>query len=70
MTTNPRPVARIIPAPVTIPDPEPQTRPNLFIELENVTVSYGKGPNATKALDDISLQIGEGDFIALVGPSG
>lgn len=70
MTTNPRPVARIVPAPLTIPDPEPQTRPNLFIELENVTVSYGKGASATKALDDISLQIGEGDFIALVGPSG
>ena len=70
MTTNPRPVARIIPAPVPIPEPEPQTRPNLFIELENVTVSYGKGSSATKALEDISLQIGQGDFVALVGPSG
>ncbi|EWY42586.1 nitrate ABC transporter ATP-binding protein [Skermanella stibiiresistens SB22] len=40
------------------------------MELEKVTVSYGKGETATQALAEVSLRAGEGDFIALVGPSG
>ncbi|UEM07668.1 ABC transporter ATP-binding protein (plasmid) [Skermanella rosea] len=53
-----------------VPEPDPQPPRRLFIELERVTVSYGKGPGATQALAEISLQVDEGDFIALVGPSG
>ncbi|WP_084164145.1 ABC transporter ATP-binding protein [Skermanella stibiiresistens] len=71
MTTNPVPFARVAPiptAPPAPPPPEPQRK--LFIELEKVTVSYGKGETATQALAEVSLRAGEGDFIALVGPSG
>jgi len=42
-----------------------------FVRLENVAVTYGrKAEHAVTALDDTSLRIGRGDFIALVGPSG
>ena len=59
----------LVPVP-TVPEPDPRPPRRLFIELERVTVSYGKGPSATQALAEISLQAEEGDFIALVGPSG
>src|SRR5215470_16775621 len=42
-----------------------------FVRLENVAVTYGRdAAHAVAALDDTSLRIGKGDFIALVGPSG
>ncbi len=40
------------------------------IELENVTKVYSIGEVETRALDGVSLCIGEGEFTALVGPSG
>lgn len=40
------------------------------IQLENVTKVYHIGEIETRALNDISLNIGEGEFTALVGPSG
>lgn len=40
------------------------------IQLENVTKVYPIGEIETRALNDISLNIGEGEFTALVGPSG
>lgn len=41
-----------------------------IIELENVSRLYSIGEVETRALDDVSLSIGEGEFTALVGPSG
>ena len=38
-----------------------------FIELSNVTLQYGGG---TLALAQTDLRIPQGDFVALVGPSG
>jgi NitT/TauT family transport system ATP-binding protein len=40
------------------------------ISLRDVTVAFGKGGDSLKALDGVSLDIGAGEFIALVGPSG
>jgi NitT/TauT family transport system ATP-binding protein len=40
------------------------------IQLEKVTITYGRGDNAVHALSETSLNIGKGDFVALVGPSG
>ncbi|OLC26834.1 MAG: ABC transporter ATP-binding protein [Actinobacteria bacterium 13_1_20CM_2_65_11] len=39
------------------------------IEFNAVTKSYG-GPASRPVLDDLSLQIGEGEFTAIMGPSG
>mgnify|MGYP001390546786 CR=1 FL=1 len=38
-----------------------------FLELENVTKIY---PNGTKAVDETSLNINEGELMVFVGPSG
>ena len=40
------------------------------IQIENVSKVYRIGEVETRALNDISLNIGEGEFTALVGPSG
>ena len=41
-----------------------------MITLDHVTRAYGEGPNLVKALDDVSLDIREGEFVVVLGPSG
>ncbi|HEX4041282.1 MAG TPA: ABC transporter ATP-binding protein [Xanthobacteraceae bacterium] len=41
-----------------------------FIELEAVTLSYGRGAKQINALGVTDLRLKQGDFVALVGPSG
>lgn len=41
-----------------------------MIELENIVKQYAMGDQTVKALDGISLQVLEGEFVAIVGPSG
>jgi len=41
-----------------------------FVELENVTLAYGRGDKKVVALGETNLRIDQGDFVALVGPSG
>jgi len=41
-----------------------------LISLRGVTKRYGTGPNAFEALKGIDLDIGAGDFLAVMGPSG
>ena len=41
-----------------------------FVELENVTLAYGRGEKKVVALGETSLSVDQGDFVALVGPSG
>lgn len=41
-----------------------------FVELENVTLAYGRGDRQVVALGETNLRIDQGDFVALVGPSG
>ncbi|MCI6583959.1 MAG: ABC transporter ATP-binding protein [Mobiluncus porci] len=38
--------------------------------LENVSKIYGSGVNAVHALDNVSLTVNPGEFIAIMGPSG
>ncbi|KIS28177.1 ABC transporter ATP-binding protein [Arthrobacter sp. SPG23] len=40
------------------------------LNLVNVTLEYPDGDSTLKALDQVSLALGAGDFLALVGPSG
>ena len=44
--------------------------PQTFVELENVTLTYGRDEKQIVALGHTDLRIGQGDFVALVGPSG
>ena len=41
-----------------------------LLELNHVSFSYHSKNGETSALSDISFQVEEGEFIAVVGPSG
>jgi len=41
-----------------------------LIEFRNVTKIYGRGEGRVRALDGVSLRIGAGEFVAVMGPSG
>ena len=41
-----------------------------MIELEKVRVTFGDSKHAVTALEETSLRIDHGEFVALVGPSG
>jgi putative ABC transport system ATP-binding protein len=40
------------------------------IEFEDVSKVYGTGQAAVQALDHVTLQVAEGEFVAVMGPSG
>ena len=40
------------------------------IQITNVTKAFGKGRSATVALDGVSLSVGPGEFVCLIGASG
>jgi ABC-type lipoprotein export system ATPase subunit len=42
----------------------------MTLELEHVYRLYHVGDTEVVALDDVSLRIGHGDFLAIIGPSG
>jgi osmoprotectant transport system ATP-binding protein len=41
-----------------------------MIELDHVTKRFGDGPAAVTAVDDLTLNVGDGEVVALVGSSG
>jgi NitT/TauT family transport system ATP-binding protein len=48
----------------------PERHSEFFVELEGVTLSYGRGEKQVNALGETNLRLKQGDFVALVGPSG
>ena len=41
-----------------------------LIELEGISKVYGSGAAEVRALDDVSLTVSKGEFVAVMGPSG
>ena len=41
-----------------------------MISVRNVVVEYGRGINAVRAVEDLSLDVERGESLALIGPSG
>jgi NitT/TauT family transport system ATP-binding protein len=48
----------------------PARHSKFFVELEGVTLNYGRGEKQVNALGETNLRLKQGDFVALVGPSG
>jgi putative ABC transport system ATP-binding protein len=46
------------------------TQAEVLIEIRRVAKGYRRGEQAVPVLTDINLDIGRGDFVALMGPSG
>lgn len=42
----------------------------MMLEIKNISKTYAKGGDHYTALNDVTLNVTEGDFIAVVGPSG
>lgn len=41
-----------------------------ILSVENVEKYYGNKENITKAIDNISFKVFEGEFVGIMGPSG
>ena len=41
-----------------------------IIRVEDVTKMYGTGDTAVRALDELSVEVQTGEFVAVMGPSG
>lgn len=41
-----------------------------LIEIDEVTVIFGKGPKAHKAIEQTSIRVEPGEFVCILGPSG
>jgi NitT/TauT family transport system ATP-binding protein len=55
---------------MTLAKASPPSHLDAFVELENASVTYGRGEKTVNALAATSLRVVQGDFVALVGPSG
>lgn len=43
---------------------------SVILKAEHICKTYGTGESAVKALDDVSLEVNKGEFVAIVGQSG
>jgi len=48
----------------------PESTPPILVEINNLTKSYRRGVQIIKVLENVCLNIPEGEFLALMGPSG
>jgi len=46
------------------------TDANNILEVQNLSVHFGRGEGLVKAVDDVSFTVGRGETVALVGESG
>ena len=43
---------------------------DIIVSLRHVAKSYRRGKQSIEVLQDLDLEIAQGDFVALMGPSG
>ncbi|HET7175800.1 MAG TPA: ABC transporter ATP-binding protein [Gammaproteobacteria bacterium] len=55
---------------MSMPKPVPQSDAQSLVELRDVTKEYRRGGETVHVLQNLSLSIPRGDFLALMGPSG
>ena len=44
--------------------------PNIFMDLQNVSMTFRSGRRHTEALREVTFSMREGEFVTLIGPSG
>ncbi len=54
----------------SMPEPSEAQEKLVAIEAEGIVKAFGQGPNALRALDNVSIAIRENEFFTLLGPSG
>lgn len=42
----------------------------IILKTENLVKIYGEGENTVRALDNVSIEVNEGEFVAIIGTSG
>ena len=42
----------------------------MLLNIQNIYKNYGKEPMIVPVLKDVSLEVVQGDYIAIMGPSG
>ena len=47
-----------------------EQEPDTAVSIDHVTKIYGEGPESVTALNDIDLDVRQGEFVSIVGPSG
>lgn len=53
-----------------VDNPRTQMNNNIAVDIAKVTKIYGSGAQSVRAIDDVSLQINDNEFLTLLGPSG
>lgn len=43
---------------------------DVILKVQHLTKVYGKAPTLTQALKDVNIEVGDGEFLAIVGTSG
>jgi NitT/TauT family transport system ATP-binding protein len=54
----------------TLDSPLPDAQPANALSIQNVGMVFRRGETRVNALDQVSLDVREGEFVAVVGPSG
>lgn len=52
------------------PPSQPASQPTVVVEARRLSRVYGSGPTQVRALDQVSLSVPRGQFVAVMGPSG
>lgn len=55
---------------MSMPKPVPQPAASTLVEVRDVTKEYRRGGETVHVLQNLTLEIPRGDFLALMGPSG
>jgi NitT/TauT family transport system ATP-binding protein len=63
-------------APAIVPSPERPSPPNAetsgagLVEIDRLTIAFGKGGKVHRAIEETSIRIEPGEFVCILGPSG
>ncbi|SDU80341.1 putative ABC transport system ATP-binding protein [Microlunatus sagamiharensis] len=69
-TEDTAPGPRVPPPPVVLPEADDAPASEVVVALEGISKTYATGAAEVHALRDVTLRIGRGEYVAVIGPSG